>query len=77
VGEARIEVTTFGETTVDIPRVGGPAELPRTGIDAVPQAPAAPAPRELPRTGGTSTALFAGLLLGAAVLVRRFVGSAT
>ncbi len=74
-GSARIDVNTFGEVTVELPRAGGPAELPRTGITELPQTPAA-APRELPRTGGsTSTALFAGLLLGAAVLVRRAVRS--
>lgn len=71
VGEARIDVNAFGEVTVELPRAGGPAELPTTGVTA----------RELPRTGGGSatTALFAGLLVGAALLVRRAVrcGSAT
>ncbi|MEO7443280.1 MAG: hypothetical protein ABIW46_07100 [Acidimicrobiales bacterium] len=73
-GDARIDVPASGEVTVETPRVGGPGELPRTGIDNLPETKAS-APRELPRTGGSSNALFAGLLLGAAVVVQRLVRS--
>lgn len=68
-GDVKIDTAVTGDVVVNIPRVGGPAELPSTGVTSVPGGG-----RELPRTGGSaSSALAAGLLLAAAAVVRRAV----